>query len=285
VYVEWGKDNSHSVPGNHAKGGRGFLWRTGVLITIDEKNGVVIITGDDGSVTRLAMDTSEAFTAVSQAWLRCGWSCQYVYSFTWLGRPIIQLPEDMFRVQEVIYRIKPDVIIETGIAHGGSLVFYASLCKAMDRGRVIGIDIAIRPHNRSAIEAHQLFPYVTLVEGSSTDTTIVRQVGSQIRQDETVFVVLDSNHTKQHVLDELQAYAPLVTLGSYIVAADGIMEQVVGAPRSNPDWAWNNPKAAVREFVQRDSRFVIEEPPFPFNESMVKDRVTYWPSAYLKRVR
>ena len=253
-------------------------------LEIDEEAGTVTVRRE-GEVRTYALASAEAFAAVSQAWLRCGWDTKYIYSFAWLGRPIIQLPDDMFRVQDAIYRIKPDVIIETGIAHGGSLMFYASLCKATERGRVIGIDVEIRPHNRMAIEAHQLFPYVTLIEGSSTDSATVQQVQRQIRPDETVFVMLDSKHTKQHVLEELQAYGPMVTVGSYIVAADGIMEQVVGAPRTNVDWSWNNPKAAAREFAQRDSRFVIEEPPFPFNESMIKDRVTYWPSAYLKRIK
>ena len=255
------------------------------MISIDEKNEVVIVANEDGSVTRLAMNTPEAFAAVSRAWLRCAWNTRYVYSFAWLGRPIIQLPEDMIRVQEVIYRIKPDVIIETGVAHGGSLIFYASICKAMERGRVIGIDVEIRPHNRAAIEQHPLFPYIALIEGSSTEAATVQQVQTQIRTGETVFVMLDSNHTKQHVLNELAAYAPMVTPGSYIVVADGIMELVAGASHTKPDWSWNNPTAAAREFVKRDSRFVIEEPPFLFNESMIKDRVTYWPSAYLKRLR
>jgi cephalosporin hydroxylase len=253
-------------------------------IEIDEDAATVTVRRD-AELKTFPLASAEAFAAVSQAWLRCGWDTKYIYSFAWLGRPIIQLPEDMFRVQEVIYRIKPDVIIETGVAHGGSLIFYASLCKAMERGRVIGIDVEIRPHNRSEIEAHQLFPYVTLIEGSSTDASTVRQVLGKIRAGETVFVMLDSNHTKQHVLEELHAYAPMVTPGSYIVAADGIMEQVVGGPRTKPDWSWNNPKAAAREFAQHDPRFIIEEPGFLFNESMVKNRVTYWPSAYLKRVR
>jgi cephalosporin hydroxylase len=252
-------------------------------LEIDEETATVTVRSD-ARIDTFPLASPEAFAAVSRAWLRCGWDTKYVYSFSWLGRPIIQLPEDMFRVQEVICRIRPDVIIETGVAHGGSLVFYASLCKALERGRVIGIDVEIRPHNRAAIEAHPLFPYLTLIEGSSTDGAIVREVQRRIRPDETVFVMLDSNHTRDHVLAELEAYAPMVTPGSYIVAADGIMEQVAGAPRTQPDWSWNNPKAAALEFVRRDPRFVIEEPPFPFNEGMVRERVTYWPSAYLKRV-
>src|SRR6185503_2597265 len=214
-----------------------------------------------------------------------GWDNKYVYSFSWLGRPIIQLPEDMVRLQEIIYRVQPDVIIETGVAHGGSLVFYASLCQAMNQGRVVGVDIEIRPHNRSAIEAHQLASFITLIEGSSIDTDTVEQVKRQIAPGERVLVLLDSCHTKAHVLAELNAYAPLVSAGSYIVAMDGIMEEVAGAPRTEPDWNWNNPKQAALEFVAASPDFVIEEPAFLFNEGNVTQRVTYWPSAYIKRLK
>ncbi len=151
-----------------------------------------------------------------------------------MGRPIIQLPEDMVRVQEVIYRLKPDLIVETGVAHGGSLIFYASLFEAMGHGRVVGIDIEIRPHNRAAIEAHQMFKRIELIEGGSTAPEIVSQVRDGIKPDETVLVLLDSNHTRDHVLEELRLYAPMVTPGSYIVATDGIMAQVVGGRRTDP---------------------------------------------------
>src|ERR1700738_783735 len=113
------------------------------------------------------LHSPEAFQLLSRYWLKVGWTLKYSYSFTWLGRPIIQLPEDMVRIQEVIHQVKPDVIVETGVAHGGSLIFYASLCKATDRGRVIGIDVEIRPHNRAAVAAHPLAGYITLIEGSS----------------------------------------------------------------------------------------------------------------------
>src|SRR5687767_1703672 len=126
-------------------------------LEIDEEAATVTVRRD-ADVRTLPLASAEAFAAISQTWLRCGWDTKYVYSFAWLGRPIIQLPEDIIRVQEVIYRIKPDVIIETGVAHGGSLMFYATLCKAMERGRVIGIDVEILPNNRAAIEAHRLFP-------------------------------------------------------------------------------------------------------------------------------
>ena len=133
----------------------------------------------------------EAFDLISRAWLRSGWDVKYVYGFSWLGRPVIQLPEDMLRIQEVIYDIKPDVIVETGVAHGGSLIFYASLCTAIGKGRVIGVDIEIRPHNRSAIEEHRLSPMITLVEGSSIDNQTVNSVREQIGASETVLVLLD----------------------------------------------------------------------------------------------
>lgn len=254
------------------------------MITIDGEK--LIVSANDGAEKQeYDIGSPEAFRILSQLWLRSGWDTKYVYSFTWLGRPIIQLPEDMVRLQEVIHSVGPDVIVETGIAHGGGLVFYASLCKAMDRGRVIGVDVEIRPHNRRAIEAHPLFPLITLIEGSSIDSSIVERVKSQIRPGEKVMVFLDSAHQKQHVLDELRAYAPLVSVGSYIVAMDGIMERLAGAPRSSPDWTWNNPRQAALEFVAENPDFAIEEPRFAFNEGNINERVTYWPSAFIKRLR
>lgn len=254
------------------------------MIRVDLEQGTISV--DENGLTReYKLDTPEAFKIISDLWLRAGWDNKYVYSFTWLGRPIIQLPEDVIRLQEVIHAVRPDVIVETGVAHGGGLIYYASLCKAMDRGRVIGVDIEIRPHNREAIEAHPLFPLITLIEGSSIDSSVVGQVTAQIKPGEKTIVFLDSCHEKQHVLAELRAYSPLVSVGSYIVAMDGIMEQLAGAPRSAPDWAWNNPRQAALSFVAENPDFVIEEPRFAFNEGNVAERVTYWPSAFIKRLR
>jgi cephalosporin hydroxylase len=253
------------------------------MITVDIERGTISV--DENGLTRdYQLDTPEAFKIISDIWLRAGWDNKYVYSFTWLGRPIIQLPEDMIRLQELIHTVRPDVIVETGVAHGGGLIYYASLCKAMDHGRVIGIDIEIRPHNRQAIEAHRLFPLITLIEGSSVEPSVVEQVKSQITPDENAIVFLDSCHEKEHVLAELRAYSSLVKPGSYLVAMDGIMEQLTGAPRSAPDWAWNNPQQAALEFVAENNDFVIEEPRFAFNEGNVTERVTYWPSAFIKRL-
>jgi cephalosporin hydroxylase len=251
------------------------------FVGIDFEAGEVIL--DHGRM-KYPLDTPEAFEAVSRAWLRAGWDTKYVYSFTWLGRPIIQLPDDMVRLQEVIHSVEPDVIVETGIAHGGSLVFSASLCKLLDRGRVVGVDVEIRPHNRKAIENHRLKPLITLIEGDSTSPQVVERVREEVGAAETVLVLLDSSHKRDHVLAELEAYGELVSVGSYIVAMDGIMEQLVGAPRTAPDWSWNNPLQAVRDFLQGNDRFSMEEPPFPFNEGVVRSRVTYWPCAFLRRV-
>lgn len=253
------------------------------VTVIDEDAGTVTVS--QGSSTReFSLASPEAFRAASDAWLRVGWDTKHVYSFTWMGRPIIQLPEDMVRIQEVIWTLKPDVIVETGIAHGGSLIMYASLFEAMGKGRVIGVDIEIRPHNREAIESHPMMKRIEMIEGSSTAPEIVAQVRGKIAPGETVLVLLDSNHSRDHVLAELRAYAPLVSPGSYIVATDGIMEKVQGAPRSAPDWDWNNPRQAALAFAAEDQRFVIEEPAWLFNESVLRQRVTYWPDAFLKRV-
>jgi len=254
------------------------------VLNIDfERNQVEVSTG--GGSQRHSLDSPEAFALLSDAWLRAGWGTKHVYTFTWMGRPIIQLPEDMLRAQEAVYQVKPDVLVETGVAHGGSLVFYASLFRAMGRGRVIGVDVEIRPHNRAAIEDHELFDLITLVEGSSVDPAVVAEVSSHIGPGDRVLVMLDSNHTRDHVRAELEAYAPLVTVGSYIVAADGIMERLAGAPRSQPDWSWNNPKAAAAEFVAANPAFVIDPPPFAFNESSLgAERVTYWPGGWIRRV-
>jgi len=254
------------------------------MLTIDERHGQVMVAGPDGKAQVHAMDTPEAFEAVSAAWLRCGWDVKYVYGFTWMGRPIIQLPEDIIRMQEVIWRLQPDVIIETGVAHGGSLVFYASLFAAIGKGRVIGVDVEIRPHNRTAIEAHPMAERITLIEGDSIARATVDAVRAKVRPDETVLVVLDSNHSLSHVAAELSLYAPLVSPGSYIVACDGIMAQVAGAPRTSPDWTWNNPLSAVENFLAGSNEFVLEEPIFAFNEGRVRDRVTYWPKSFLRRI-
>ena len=249
-------------------------------IEIDTESHNILL--DNGVSVPIYSD--EGFAIIRDLWLKVSWNQKYTYTFTWFGAPMIQLPDDMLRYQEVVFSLQPDVIIETGVAHGGSLIYSASLCKLIGKGRVIGIDIEIRPKNRERIENHPLAGLITLIEGSSTAPEVVKQVKDQVRPGEKVLVVLDSNHTYAHVAEELEAYAPLVTPGSYILATDGIMRDLTDVPRGNPDWKKNNPANAAEDFVGRNQQFIIEEPQWLFRESTLQGNVTHWPSAWLKRV-
>jgi cephalosporin hydroxylase len=253
-----------------------------VKLTLDTDARTLTIQ-DGGKERSMPLYSDEAFDLISHQWLKVGWNQKYPYCFSWMGRPIIQAPEDVVRTQEVLYKVQPDVIVETGVAHGGSLIFYASLCKAMGKGRIVGIDIEIRPHNRKAIEAHELSKMITLIEGSSTAPETVRKVKSLIKPGERVLVILDSNHTRQHVADELAAYHDMVAPGSYIVATDGSMKDLHDAPRGNPEWRWDHPTAAAAEFAAKHTEFVLEQPAWPFNESTLQHNITHWPGAWLRR--
>src|SRR5579859_1006570 len=214
---------------------------------------------DPATIARMAADPDLAALA-RQVFIK---SCEYRYSynFSWLGRPIIQYPQDIMALQEIIWRIQPDLIIETGIAHGGSLIFYASMLELVGgSGRVVGVDIDIRAHNRVAIEQHPLFKRITLVQGSSIDEAVGSQVYALAKDKKTVMVVLDSNHTHEHVLQELELYAPLVTKNSYLVVFDTVVEDMPAD--FFPDRPWGkgrNPKTAVREFLRRTDRFVVDK--------------------------
>ena len=252
-------------------------------IEIDTEKNTLSVT-DAGAARTLDLYGKEAFELVSQLWLKTSWNQKYSYTFSWMGRPVIQHPEDLVRLQEAIYTLKPDVIIETGVAHGGSLVLSASLMKAMGTGRqVVGVDIEIRPHNRKAIEAHELSPMIKLVEGNSVAPEIVRLAAADIRPGDTVMVILDSNHSREHVAAELEAYHALVTPGSYIVATDGIMRDVHDVPRGTPGWITDNPAQAAEDFAARHPEYTIEAPAWRFNESDLDRNITAWPSAWLKK--
>lgn len=238
----------------------------------------------DGSSKPLDLYSDAAFEVLSDVWSKVGWNQKYTYTFSWMGVPVIQLPEDMIRTQEILWKVKPDVIVECGVAHGGGSIFLASLCKAMGKGRVIGVELEFRGENKKKIESHPLASLITLVEGSSTAPETVEKVRSMIKPNETVIVILDSNHTKAHVAAELMAYHDMITVGSYIVATDGSMEFVFDTPRGKPEWEKDNPAAAAREFVATHPQFVIEQPTMPFNESTLTKTITHWPDAWLRRV-
>lgn len=227
----------------------------------------------------------EGFEFMSDVWNKVGWNQKYSYTFTWMGRPIIQIPEDMVRMQEMLFRVQPDLLIETGVAHGGSLVFYASLMQAMDRGHVLGIDIRIHAPNRAAIESHPMAHRISLVEGDSTAPDTLAAARRAIAPGAKTMVVLDSNHTREHVLREILAYRDMVSVGSYLVVTDGYMESLHDVPRGEASWKNDNPCEAVREFLRGTTDFVLEEPQWLFNESPLRKPITYWPNAWLRRVR
>ena len=202
----------------------------------------------------------------------------YSYNFSWMGRPIIQYPQDMIAMQEIIWELKPDLIIETGIAHGGSLIYYASIMELIGKGEILGIDIDIREHNRREIEAHPMFKRIKMIQGSAIDKSIIEQVAAAAQGKSTVLVSLDSNHTHEHVLEELKLYSPFVTKGSYCVVFDTIVEDM---PRGMYDRPWdkgNNPKTAVFEFLKTNKNFEIDK------QIDNKLLISVAPDGYLKRI-
>lgn len=217
----------------------------------------------------------DAFQALSRDWLQASMQRQYVYNFDWMGRPIIQYPQDMVAMQELVWRVRPDLIIETGIAHGGSLVLSASLLALLDlsdaiesgttldprvsRRKVLGVDIDIRAHNRAAIEAHPMASRIDMIQGSSVDPDVVAQVRAVAQGYQRVLVCLDSMHTHDHVLAELDAYAPLVTPGSYCVVFDTFVEDMPPGFFADRPWdVGNNPKTAVQAWLQSHPEFEVD---------------------------
>jgi cephalosporin hydroxylase len=203
----------------------------------------------------------------------------YSYNFSWMGRPIIQYPQDMIAMQEIIWEVKPDLIIETGVAHGGSLIFYASLLELIGNGEVVGIDIDIREHNRKEIEKHPMYKRIRLVEGSSVSNEVLANVKEFAKGKSRIMVCLDSNHTHEHVLEELKLYAPFVTTGSYMVVFDTVVEDM--APGLVKDRPWdkgNNPKTAVFEFLKENNQFIINQ---AIDNKLL---ISVAPNGYLKRI-
>lgn len=219
------------------------------------------------------------------AFMKASVEPKYSYNFSWLGRPIIQYPQDMVAMQELLWEVKPDLIIETGIAHGGSLIFYASILELIatctgHEGEVLGIDIDIRPHNRKAIEEHPMHKRINMIQGSSIAPEIVAQVIEKTKGKKRILVCLDSNHTHDHALAELEAYAQLTSIGSYCVVFDTLIEDMgEGAYPDRPWGVGNNPKTAVWEYLKTHSEFEI-------NKSIDhKLLISVAPDGYLKRVR
>lgn len=244
---------------------------------------------DQGANTPLADATRQWFNMANKA--------KYSYHFSWLGRPIIQYPQDIIAMQELIWEVQPDLIIETGIAHGGSLIFSASMlelnaaCGGPADARVVGVDIDIRAHNRAAIEAHPMFRRVTMIQGSSVAPEVVSQVRALAAGRKSILVCLDSNHAHEHVLAELNAYAPLTSTGSYCVVFDTVIEKLNGDVRPDRPWGpGNNPKTAVHEYLRRlgqEERQGADGAVLKFEiDRSVQDKllITVAPDGYLRRL-
>jgi cephalosporin hydroxylase len=214
---------------------------------------------------------------VAALWLKLAAQFRHMYEPRWLGVQIIQLPEDILAMQELIWTVRPDLVIETGVAHGGSLILSASVLELIGDGGVIGIDVEIRKHNRAIIDAHPLRKRIHLIEGSSIDPGVVTEVVQKSKMAKRVLVILDSNHSAAHVAAELEAYAPLVTPGSYLVAMDGAQALVADIPNGKPEWRDDHPLIAIDAFLARHREFVID----PHYERF---GVTSVPRGYLRRI-
>lgn len=236
------------------------------------------------------------FHNLSLEWLKESGLQKWSYNFRWMGRPAIQIPNDAWAMQELLWQVKPDLVIECGIAHGGSLIYYASLLAMLDLSeaihkkealnynnpvrKVLGVDIDIRTHNRAAIEDHAMYKWIDMIEGSSVDDGIIKQVQSVAKNFNNILVVLDSNHTHEHVLQELEAYAPLVTKNSYCVVFDTIVEDMPAQVSSGRPWGpGNSPKTAVWEYLKKSPDFVIDK------DIHHKLQITVGPDGFLKRVQ
>ncbi len=230
-----------------------------------------------------SIDGLRADAAVQEAtlnWVNAITPHNYTYNFTWLGRPVIQFPQDLAALQEIIWDTRPDLIIETGIAHGGSLIFHASMLQLLGNGgRVFGVDIDIREHNRAEIEAHPMFDRIDMIEGSSIDDAIAAEAAGIADKAERVMVVLDSNHTHTHVFRELELYAPLVTKECYLVVCDTLIEDMPAGSFSDRPWdKGNNPRTAVDAYLKTTRRFEV-------NQAIdAKLQISVAPGGYLKCV-
>jgi len=211
---------------------------------------------------------------------------KYSYNFSWMGRPIIQYPQDIVALQEIVWEVKPELIIETGVAHGGSAVFFSSLLELNAHAggpkdaEVWCVEIDLRSHNREALEAHSMYPRVRVFDGSSVDPNIAATIAQKASSCERVLVVLDSNHTHEHVLGELRLYAPLVSVGSYCVVLDTVIEDLEGVEFTDRPWGkGDNPKTAVAEFLRSTNDFAVDS---SIDEKLL---ISVAPGGYLKRVK
>ncbi|QDI88773.1 cephalosporin hydroxylase [Candidatus Nitrosopumilus sp. SW] len=228
----------------------------------------------------LQMKEDTSLDALSKKWISDSYQYEYSYHFKWLGLPIIQYPQDIIALQEIIWKLKPDLIIETGVARGGSVTFLASMLEIIGKGEIIGIDIKIHQQNKKAIEKHPMFKRITLIEGSSINKKTINKINQLSKNKKCIMVILDSNHTHKHVLSELKAYSQLITKGSYLIVFDTLIEFLPNNFFKNRPWTkTKNPKSAIREFLKTTNRFKIDK------NITNKLLITAAPDGYLKCVK
>jgi len=243
------------------------------------ETGSLLILKNAAEQYEVNLYSREGFEMLSNLWIKVAAEFKLMYELTWLGRPIIQFGSDMIMLQQLVWEVKPDIFIETGIAHGGSLIYTASLFELIgNNGQVIGIDVEIRPHNRTAIEQHALYKRIHMIEGSSVDKSTIESLEKLLVEGKTITVMLDSNHSKDHVLKELELYSKYVTVGSYLIVQDGAQKWVSDIPRGKAEWFDNNPLAAIDEFLRINDNFEIDE-------SYTRLGITSSPSGYLRRIK
>jgi len=236
------------------------------------------------SKLNLSLYSKKAFNSLSNFWLEYIWNQKYTYRFTWLGFPIIQLPDDIINIQELIYKERPKYIVETGVAHGGSIIFYASLVKLLNLKKVIGIEKKIKKKNLTNLQKDPLKNYFKIMQGDSTSEEIVKKVKSIIKKNKTL-VILDSNHSSEHVYKELVAYSNILQKKSLIVATDGIVDFMQFAPRRLKYNKKGGPILAIKKFLSENKKFKQINPTNLFNESNVDQNVTHWQNGWIRKIK
>lgn len=236
---------------------------------------ITLTSGEESQRVRLY--SPEGLRLIAGLWVKLAAEYRVMYEPTWLGIPIIQFPTDIVMMQELIWKVRPDIIVECGLAHGGSAVLYASICELLRNGRVLGIDIEIREGNRTAIQKHSMSKRIEIIEGNSVEKAVVDKVEERVRGAGSVLVVLDSNHSREHVAKEVEIYSRFVTPGSYLVVMDGAQGHVWDIPRGRKEWKDDNPLPAIRDFVSSHPEFQVD----PFYTRM---HVTSSPEGFLRRL-
>ena len=226
--------------------------------------------------------SKESFELLNELQIKVGWQLRYPYTASWLGFQLLQIPPDAMRIQEIICQQRPDFIIETGVAHGGSAIFMASICRLLDVGHVIGVEKGLIC--REQIESHFLSDRITLIEGDSVASDTVAAVYRMCKGSDRIMLILDSCHSKAHVMAELDAYYPLIRPGGMIIVQDGNMAILADTPRGDPSWALDNPQEAVKEFVAKHPEFVIEQPDLRFDNDGIARNITYHTKGFLRRI-